>query len=390
VAALNRVLVVNAGSSSLKLRVLGAHGAGVDVVTAGADLPAVAGSGDGGALDNTAGSAAIKAAIESFGPVDAVGHRVVHGGTLYAAPVVLTTEVRKRLESLTDLAPLHQPKSLAALDAVSSVLPDVPAVACFDTAFHATIPAAAATFALPAEWRARWALRRYGFHGLSHAYVSRRAAELTGHTPPAAPAGLRVVTCHLGAGASLAAVHGGRSVDTTMGFTPLDGLVMATRSGSVDPGLVLWLEEHAHMPPRELADTLEHRSGLTGLAGTGDMRQVLARAAAGDERALLGRNVYLHRLRGSIGAMAAAMDGIDILVFTGGVGENSPEIRSRAAAGLHFLGVAVDEASNTLGKDERGEDWEITAPGTAVRTFVIAAREDRQIAAEVRTLLPSR
>jgi acetate kinase len=263
-------------------------------------------------------------------------------------------------------------------------------VACFDTAFHATIPAAAATFALPAEWRARWALRRYGFHGLSHAYVSRRAAELTGHTPPAAPAGLRVVTCHLGAGASLAAVHGGRSVDTTMGFTPLDGLVMATRSGSVDPGLVLWLEEHAHMPPRELADTLEHRSGLTGLAGTGDMRQVLARAAAGDERALLGRNVYLHRLRGSIGAMAAAMDGIDILVFTGGVGENSPEIRSRAAAGLHFLGVAVDEASNTLGKDERGEDWEITAPGTAVRTFVIAAREDRQIAAEVRTLLPSR
>jgi acetate kinase len=390
VAALNRVLVVNAGSSSLKLRVLGAHGTGGDVVTAGADLPAVAGSGDGGALDNTAGSAAIKAAIESFGPVDAVGHRVVHGGTLYAAPVVLTTEVRKRLESLTDLAPLHQPKSLAALDAVSSVLPDVPAVACFDTAFHATIPAAAATFALPAEWRARWALRRYGFHGLSHAYVSRRAAELTGHTPPAAPAGLRVVTCHLGAGASLAAVHGGRSVDTTMGFTPLDGLVMATRSGSVDPGLVLWLEEHAHMPPRELADTLEHRSGLTGLAGTGDMRQVLARAAAGDERALLGRNVYLHRLRGSIGAMAAAMDGIDILVFTGGVGENSPEIRSRAAAGLHFLGVAVDEASNTLGKDERGEDWEITAPGTAVRTFVIAAREDRQIAAEVRTLLPSR
>jgi acetate kinase len=390
VAALNRVLVVNAGSSSLKLRVLGAHGAGGDVGTAGADLPAVAGSGDGGALDNTAGSAAIKAAIESFGPVDAVGHRVVHGGTLYAAPVVLTTEVRKRLESLTDLAPLHQPKSLAALDAVSSVLPDVPAVACFDTAFHATIPAAAATFALPAEWRARWALRRYGFHGLSHAYVSRRAAELTGHTPPAAPAGLRVVTCHLGAGASLAAVHGGRSVDTTMGFTPLDGLVMATRSGSVDPGLVLWLEEHAHMPPRELADTLEHRSGLTGLAGTGDMRQVLARAAAGDERALLGRNVYLHRLRGSIGAMAAAMDGIDILVFTGGVGENSPEIRSRAAAGLHFLGVAVDEASNTLGKDERGEDWEITAPGTAVRTFVIAAREDRQIAAEVRTLLPSR
>ena len=276
--------------------------------------------------------------------------------------MLVTAEVRRRLESLTDLAPLHQPKSLAALDAVTAVLPDTPAVACFDTAFHATIPAAAATFALPAEWRARWTLRRYGFHGLSHAYVSRRAAELTGHTAPGAPGGLRVVTCHLGAGASLAAVHGGRSVDTTMGFTPLDGLVMATRSGSVDPGLVLWLEEHAGMPPRELAATLENRSGLTGLAGTGDMREVLSRAAAGDARAVLGRDVYLHRLRASIAAMAAAMDGLDVLVFTGGVGENSPEVRSRAAAGLGFLGVAVDESRNTLDKADRGgDDWEITA-----------------------------
>jgi acetate kinase len=162
---------------------------------------------------------------------------------------------------------------------------------------------------------------------------------------------------------------------------------MATRSGSVDPGLVLWLEEHAHMPPRELADTLESRSGLTGLAGTGDMRQVLARASAGDQRALLGRNVYLHRLRSSIAAMAAAMDGIDVLVFTGGVGENSPEVRSRAAAGLHFLGIAVDETANTLGKEHRGDDWEITAPAGKVRTFVIAAREDKQIAAEVRSVL---
>jgi acetate kinase len=374
--------VVNAGSSSLKLRVLGGPDADDDAVTAAADLPAVGGPGDGGT-----DAATIKAAIESFGPVDAVGHRVVHGGTQYAAPVVLTPEVRKRLESLTDLAPLHQPKSLAALDAVTAVLPAVPAVACFDTAFHATIPAAAATFALPAEWRARWTLRRYGFHGLSHAYASGRAAELTGHRDGGATAGLRVVSCHLGAGASLAAVHGGRSVDTTMGFTPLDGLVMATRSGSVDPGLVLWLEEHAHMPPRELADTLEHRSGLTGLAGTGDMRQVLARASAGDERAMLGRNVYLHRLRASVAAMAAAMDGVDILVFTGGVGENSPEVRSRAAAGLHFLGIAVDENRNNLGNGDRGDDWEITAAEAKVRAFVIAAREDVQIAAEVRSVL---
>jgi acetate kinase len=379
-APLHRVLVVNAGSSSLKLRVLG-PGAGGDEVTGAADLPAVGGAAGGGA-----DSVAIKQAIESFGPVDAVGHRVVHGGTLYADPVLVTPEVRRRLESLTDLAPLHQPKSLAALDAVTGVLPDTPAVACFDTAFHATIPESAATFALPAEWRARWSLRRYGFHGLSHAYVSRRAAELAG---PPAPGRLRVVTCHLGAGASLAAVHGGRSVDTTMGFTPLDGLVMATRSGSVDPGLVLWLEEHAGMPPRELAATLENRSGLTGLAGTGDMREVLSRAVAGDPRAVLGRDVYLHRLRASVAAMTAAMGGLDVLVFTGGVGENSPEVRSRTAGGLGFLGVAVDESRNTLDKADRGgEDWEITGPGAAVRTFVIAAREDRQIAAEVRSVLP--
>ena len=376
-----RVLVVNAGSSSLKLRVLGGADVGDGDVSAAADLPAV-----GGALGGGTGGDSIKAVIESFGPVDAVGHRVVHGGTLYAAPVLVAGAVRQRLESLTDLAPLHQPKSLAALDAVSAVLPGTPAVACFDTAFHATIPEAAATFALPAEWRNRWTLRRYGFHGLSHSYVSRRAAELAGRPPDC----LRVVTCHLGAGASLAAVHSGRSVDTTMGFTPLDGLVMATRSGSVDPGLVLWLEEHAHMPPGELAATLESRSGLAGLTGTGDMREVLSRAAAGDERAVLGRDVYVHRLRSSIAAMAAAMDGVDVLVFTGGVGENSPEIRARAAGGLGFLGVGIDESRNALGRDARGDDWEITAEGARARTFVIAAREDRQNAAEVREVLASR
>jgi len=364
-----RVLVVNAGSSSLKLRVLAG-----DDVAAGADLPAPRGTAD---------NAEIKAAIESFGPVDAVGHRVVHGGTLYAAPALATDEVRRRLETLSDLAPLHQPKSLAAMDAVRAVLPDTPGVACFDTAFHATIGDAAATFALPAEWRIRWTLRRYGFHGLSHAYASRRAAELAG---VATPEGLRVVTCHLGAGASLAAVKSGKSVDTTMGFTPLDGLVMATRSGSVDPGLVLWLEEHAHTPSGELAATLEYRSGLTGLAGTGDMREVLDRAAAGEPRAVLGRDVYLHRLRGLIAAMTAAMDGLDIIVFTGGVGENSAEIRSRTAAGLGFLGVQVDDERNSgVGAD--GDDWEISPAGAPVRAYRIAAREDKQIAAEVRSVI---
>jgi acetate kinase len=358
VAAL-RVLIVNAGSSSLKLRILGAD----DAVLASADLPAPRDAAD---------TTALKEALEGFGPVNAAGHRIVHGGTLYTAPVVVDAEVRRRLDSLTDLAPLHQPKSLGALDAVSAVLPDVPAVACFDTAFHASIPAAASTYALPAEWRQRWALRKYGFHGLSHAYVASRV-----------PDSRRVVSCHLGAGASLCAVLDGRSVDTTMGFTPQDGLVMATRSGSVDPGLVLWLEEHASMPPAELANALEYRSGLLGLAGTADMREVLSQAAAGSERALLAREVYLHRLRGSVASMAAALGGLDALVFTGGVGENSAEIRARAMDGLGFLGVHGDSTRNSPGTGDR----EIGTPDAPVRSLVISAREDIEIARQVRDLM---
>lgn len=366
-AALDRILVVNAGSSSLKLRVLDRD----DALVGSADLPAPRGSTD---------AAAVARAIGELGAVDGVGHRIVHGGTQFAHPVILDDEVAAKLRALTDLAPLHQPKSLAAVDAVKAVLPDVPAVACFDTAFHATMPPAATTYALPPEWRKRWDLRRFGFHGLSHAYASRRAGELLGSAPAG---GWRIVTCHLGAGASLAAVHDGRSVDTTMGFTPLEGLVMATRSGSVDPGLVLWLEEHAGTPPAELAATLEHRSGLLGLAGTADMRTILESAAAGDADASLALGVYLHRLRGAIATMAAAMGGIDALVFTGGVGERAPAIRSQAADGLGFLGIELDSASNEDGADDR----EVGAPGARVRTFVLVAREDLQIAHEVRAVL---
>jgi acetate kinase len=362
-AAVTSILVVNAGSSSLKLRLLSE----ADAVLGSADLPAPRGAAE---------AAQLEAAIGSLGQVGAVGHRIVHGGSMFTGPVLIDPDVRKRLESLSDLAPLHQPKSLAALDAVQTVLPEVPAVACFDTAFHATIGPAAATFALPEQWRERWTLRRYGFHGLSHAYVSRRAAELAGAQD-------RLVSCHLGAGASLAAVQEGRSVDTTMGFTPLDGLVMATRSGSVDPGLLMWLEEHAGTPPAELAVTLEYRSGLLGLAGTADMREILARAAAGDQRAELAREVYLHRLRASIAAMAATLGGLDALAFTGGVGENSAEIRSRAMAGLGFLGVREDAARNAGGAGDR----EIGASDAPVRSLVIAAREDLEISRQVRQVL---
>ena len=258
--------------------------------------------------------------------VEAVGHRVVHGGPRYSKSVRIDSEVVGYLATITDLAPLHLPAALAGIAAVGRVLPDVPAVACFDTAFHSSMPAAAATYAIPAEWRERYGIRRYGFHGFSHAYAARIAAQLLGRPE----SDLRVVTCHLGSGASLAAVWGGRSVDTTMGFTPLEGLVMATRSGSVDPGMLLWLERHAGLTEPELNDALDQRSGLLALAGTGDMREVLKRGFAGAEDARLAFDVYIHRLRACIASMAAAMGGLDALVFTGGVGENAPEVRSAA------------------------------------------------------------
>jgi acetate kinase len=356
-----RVLVVNAGSSSLKLRLVDE----ADVVAGRADLPAI---GDVTPDD-------ITRALAELGPCDAVGHRVVHGGEDFREPVVVDPGVRQRLGALTDLAPLHQPKSLAGIEAVRSGLPGVPEVACFDTAFHATLPEAAATYAVPAAWRRTYGLRRYGFHGLSHAYAARRVAQFV-----RAP---RLVVCHLGAGASLCAVRDGRSVDTTMGFTPLEGLVMATRSGDVDPGMLLWLAERTDLTVTEISRALEHESGLLALAGTADMRKVVAEAERGEPRAVLALDVYIHRLRAGVAAMAASLGGLDVLVFTGGVGEHAAEVRRRAAAGLAFLGVAVDAGANR----EVAPDAEITGRDASARTFVIAAREDLEIAAGVRAVL---
>ena len=361
------ILTVNAGSSSLKLRLVGDG----DEILAEQELDAPQARVDDDALGR-----ALAGALDG---ADAVAHRVVHGGERYVAATIIDDEVRLGLQELTDLAPLHQPKSLAALNAVSGWLPGVPAVACFDTAFHTTLPAAAATYALPERWRERWGLRRFGFHGLSHSWVARRAAELLG----AGDSPSRVVSCHLGAGASLCAIDAGRSIDTTMGFTPLDGLVMATRSGSVDPGLLLWLLEREAVSERRMAAALEHESGLAGLTGTADMRAVLSRADAGDEKADLAVDVYVHRLRAGIAGMAAALGGIDALIFTGGVGENNPAIRARAAAGLGFLGVRLDAGAN----DGAIPDVEISSPGAAVRTLVLRAREDLEMARQARAVL---
>jgi acetate kinase len=367
-----RVLVVNAGSSSVKLSVIGVG----DATLAAHELAAPR-------ADIQEGELRAAIAEERLGEVDVVGHRIVHGGERFREPVVIDEDVQSGLRDLVGLAPLHQPKSLAALDAVSAALPGLPAVACFDTAFHSTLPAAAHTYALPAAWRARWALRRYGFHGLSHAWVARRAPELLGVDGRA----LRIVSCHLGAGASLCAISGGRSVDTTMGFTPLEGLVMATRSGTVDPGLLLWLMEQTGMAELELARALEHESGLLGLTGSADMREILARAGDGEDVARLALGVYEHRLRAGIASMAAALGGLDALVFTGGVGERSPEIRARAVAGLEFLGASVDDGLNSTGG---AGDREITSAGARARVLVIGAREDLEIARQARAVLERR
>ena len=370
------VLVVNAGSSSLKLSLLDPAGG----VTASGGLDR---------WDGSAGTAGLRGFLAGHDGIIAAGHRVVHGGRRFIAPTVIDDQVIEGLAGLTDLAPLHQPRAIAGIEAARAALPGVPHVACFDTAFHASLPAAAASYALPADWTARFGLRRYGFHGLSHAHAARRAAELLAAGTAAAPSPLRIVSCHLGAGASLAAVRDGRSVDTTMGFTPLEGLVMATRSGSVDPGLLVWLLRRGGVTIADLGDRLEHASGLAGLAGlptgSGDLRDIRQAAAGGDPHAQTAIDVHTHRLRREIAAMAAALDGLDALVFTGGIGEHQPETRAEAAAGLGFLGVAIDQQAN--GAARGGQDADISAPGARVRTLVVATREDLEIARQVRAAL---
>lgn len=363
-----RILVVNAGSASLKLQVLSED-----------DQP----DGDtyldpwDGSVDTAA--AAMTELVQGDERPACVGHRVVHGGDVVAATEV-SAEVVDHISALTPLAPLHQPRAVAGIEAAHRVLPDVRQVACFDTAFHTTLLPAARTYALPAEWRERWGLRRFGFHGLSHGWVAGRVPELL----DVDGSGLRVVSCHLGGGGSLCAMVSGRSMDTTMGFTPLEGLVMKTRSGSVDPGLILWLIREAGLDPDEVADGLDRRSGVAGLSGTsGDVRDVFAAIDRGDADAQLAMDVNVHRLRQGIAAMAASLEGLDVLAFTGGAGEHSTPLRALTCDGLAFLGVELDPALN----DAATTDAEISADGAAVRTVVVTSREDLEVARQTRALL---
>lgn len=343
-----RVLVVNAGSTGTKLSV----------------------------VDRDDRAEAVASLAEAPAGIVGVGHRVVHGGGRMTAPAILGDEALAELDAAAELAPLHNAPALEAAREAMRRMPRVPHVAVLDTAFHAGLPDEASTFAVPAHWRREWGIRRFGFHGLSVQWSAERAARMLDR-----PAhGLRLVVCHLGGGASATAVRDGRSVDTTMGFGPLDGLVMATRCGALDPEVPLHLMRRHGLGVQDLERALSRESGLRALAGTGDMREVEAMAERGDPDAALALAVYDHRLAGAVAAMVPALGGLDAVVFTGGVGEGSARVRAEAGARLAPLGVVIDPGRNRSGAGDR----DVGAQGNAVRALVVHAREDAIIARAVR------
>jgi acetate kinase len=317
------------------------------------------------------------APLQAPSDVHAVGHRVVHGGERYTTAVCITPEVKRAIDALAELAPLHNPASLDGINAVEQNLPGVPQVAVFDTAFHATLSEAARTYPVPQQWRREWGVRRYGFHGLSHAYCAARAAQMLGHQDA------RLIIAHLGNGASVSAVHHGICVDTSMGFTPLEGLMMGTRSGSIDPGILVYLLREKGLDADQLDHALNYASGLLGVSGvSSDMRQVLA-AMPQQADARLAVDVYVHRIRQTVGAMTATLGGVDALVFTAGVGEHAAVIRERICENLGYLGLALDRTANNMCQP----DADIALPASTGRILIIATREDVTIVRETQRLL---
>lgn len=363
------VIVCNTGSSTLKLSLFASAGeelaASVDVDWQG-DSP----------------GSVVRRALEELGAkgsgeIAGVGHRVVHGGARFCEAVRVTPEVESEIEALGELAPLHNPVALEAIRAMKAALPGVPQVAAFDTTFHAALPPAARTYAIPRAWTRDWGLRRFGFHGLSHMYCAQRAAEMLGR------ANLRLVVAHLGNGASLSAVADGVCIDTTMGFTPLEGVMMGTRSGSVDPGLLLHVLRRRGVDAERLAQVLQHESGLLGVSGlSSDMRTVLA-AVPTDPDAALAIEIYVHRVRQAIGALVATLGGIDALVFTAGIGEHAAEIRARVCERLGHLGLALDVAANA----DPHLDADVATAASAARILLIESREDLAILRDTRRVL---
>lgn len=366
-AGLRRLLVLNCGSSTLKWAVLNA-----------ADESTVS---EGCERLREAETEPLGAVLDRAGDFDVVGHRIVHGGVLFRESVLLDAPVRAALESLVELDPLHMRRSLAVVDAVRARLPSLPQFAVFDTAFHGTIPESAAGYGLPFEWTERWGLRRFGFHGLSVAHASERAREMTGLRAS------RLVVCHLGSGCSVTAVKEGRSVDTTMGFTPLEGLMMGTRSGSVDPGLLLHLQSSHGLGAAELWEALTVKSGLLGVSGvSSDLREVLTAAGAGSARAVLAYERFILFAKRAIGSMTAVLGGLDALVFTGGIGENSPRVRRDLVESFAFAGAHLDDEAN----ETAISDVDVARGSSVIRILVIRAREDLVILREVLRTAPVR
>ncbi|QSB13201.1 acetate kinase [Natronosporangium hydrolyticum] len=372
---MSRALVINSGSSSVKYRLF----TGDDPVATG--LVERIGEPGGDAADHQQALAHLLDQLD-LTDLAVVGHRVVHGGLRFSEPIVIDDEVVAGIEELVPLAPLHNPANLAGIAATRALLPAVPQVAVFDTAFHRTLPPAAATYAIDTEVARRYGIHRYGFHGTSHAYVARGTAALLGR--PLAE--LNLITLHLGNGASACAVAGGRSVATSMGLTPLEGLVMGTRSGDVDPAVVAQLHRTAGMSVAEIDELLNQRSGLRGLSGHNDMRALLAARADGDPAAQLAFDVYCHRITSYVGAYYAQLGRLDAVTFTAGVGEHAAPVREAALANLHRLGIIVDPARNAAVSTHA----RLISPDDApVQVCVVPTDEEREIASQARSLLPT-
>ncbi len=319
-------------------------------------------------------------AIKSLDEIDAVGHRIVQGGDLFEKSCIVTKEVEDGIESLCDLAPVHNAGHLRGIRAVNHLMPQVPQVTVFDNAFHATMPAYAYLYAVPYEFYQKWHVRRYGFHGTSHRYVSHRVAELMGRDIR----DLKIVTCHIGNGASVAAIKDGKVIDTSMGLTPLAGVMMGSRCGDIDPSAVTYLMQKTGMQPQEMADFLNKQSGVLGITGiSSDMREIESAAAEGNERARLALDMYNYRIKKYIGAYAAAMGGLDVIVWTAGVGENQVGTRLEACSGLEFLGVKMDAEANNC----RGKERLISAPDSRVQVWVVPTDEELVIARDTKELV---
>ena len=312
--------------------------------------------------------------LNQLSEINIVGHRVVHGGTEYSQATLITPAVKEAIARLVPLAPAHNPAHLEGIEAIERLLGDIPQVAVFDTAFHSQMPLEAAVYPIPYEWFEK-GIRRYGFHGISHQYCAGRTAQILNKPLDS----LKIITCHLGNGCSLAAIEGGKSINTTMGFTPLEGLMMGTRSGSIDPAIVIYLMREYDLDADRLDKMLNKASGLKGISGlSGDMRTITEAIATGNQRAKLAFDIYIHRLRSSIGSMLASLGGLDALVFTAGIGENSALVREKACAGFEFLGLKLDRQKN----DSSPKDDDIATPDSAVRVLVINTEEDWAIASE--------